>query len=391
MAHPRRWTAVLCALVGATAVIAGCSSPASAPEPSITPPPPQPVVANDLTDEEISAIVSEQCGPVFAARGGDPVAEVRALDQFRADAVVFLASSAQCDDIPTVLDGESGDPAVPFVSPVQVLDPPCPGDTLVSFWAHYDDDLIFGNPELDRALQAGDCVRTFFFTYSDAGEGESTYASEREAGIRAAYDVMRGSSGPWTDRTIQLASGAVLTMSRPVDDDRITLFFLRLPDGGLAGATFEYTGEQTLTKLNSGELLSLRTLDTGRSVSRATLEKTVRELIEGYDAATVLTHQPTPSDSGTPDHPDHRAVGEIVSAAVAQDLADRVRYALGYPSDAQPVNVGDAELARKLAAFSAYASHDPVLKCSDPTSCLRRVHFGDWLQRQYLTPAVPTP
>lgn len=366
----------------------GCTSAAATMEPSPEPSTAPPVVTNDLTAETVAAIVSGQCAPVFAAREGEPTLQLRSLDQFRADAVAFLASSGQCDDIASVLDREPGDASVPFVSPVQLVDPPCSGSTLLSFWAHYDDDLIFGNPEIDKTLQAGNCVRTFFFTYSDAGEGESTYAADRELGIRAAYDVMRGSSGAWTDRSIQLVSGAVVTMTQPLDDDRITLYFLRLPDGGLSGASFEYTGEQTLEKLNAGELLSLRTLDAGRSVTRATLETSVRELIEGYAASIVLTHQPGTFATGTPDHPDHRSVGEIVSAAAGTDLADRIHYALGYPSDAQPANVSGEELARKLLAFSAYASHDPVIGCSDPVSCENRAHFGTWLQRQYLTPPM---
>ena len=42
--------------------------------------------------------------------------------------------------------------------------------------------------------------------------------------------------------------------TRPDDDPRVSLLFVRLPDGGLSGASFTYTGEQTLTKLVSWTL-----------------------------------------------------------------------------------------------------------------------------------------
>jgi hypothetical protein len=63
-----------------------------------------------------------------------------------------------------------------------------------------------------------------------------------------------------------------------------------------------------------------------------------------------------------------------------------VTYALGYPSELREPNLGDDQLQRKLAAFAAYATHDPVIKCSSADSCLKVKRFGAWLVRQYLVP-----
>ena len=132
-----------------------------------------------------------------------------------------------------------------FSSPLQLIEPPCPSGTVVSFWAHYDDDLIFANPALQQAFDNGQCLRTLFFTSSDAGAGNSAYAANRETGIRAAYDAVRGASGPWHDRTVQLRNGSP-SPSLARGDSRISLLFLRLADGGVNGTGYRRTGWESL-------------------------------------------------------------------------------------------------------------------------------------------------
>lgn len=380
-ARGHRGAVVGAALAVLAATLVGCSAPAPEPTSTVTALPAPTTAPNDFTAEELIDIQRE-CGDELPS---DVAGLLLPLPQARIDAVRQLVSTDQCADVAAVVQASpSSTRDDAFISPLAYIEPEC-DQTIVSFWAHYDDDLIFGNPTIDQALSANGCVRTVFFTYSDAGEGVSTYADEREKGIRAAYDAMRGSAGGWTDRTVTLASGATLTMTRPDGDPRVSLLFVRLPDGGLAGGSFEYTGEQTLTKLVSGELPSLRSLDEGRSFSRTTLEASIGEIAAGYAADRVYTHLPAGATGSDGDHPDHQAVGVMVRSALeTTQLGAEISFAQGYPSAERPVNIDGDELARKAAVFATYASFDPVIGCRDAAGCLARSGFGAWVQRQYL-------
>jgi LmbE family N-acetylglucosaminyl deacetylase len=254
------------------------------------------------------------------------------------------------------------------------------------FWAHYDDDLVFANPTLLHALESGHRAHSCFITASDAGAGMSAYVDGRERGIRAAYDNMRGVRGTWSDRSMVLGNGVTVTLTRPDDDDRVSLSFVRLPDGGLRGIGYASTGWQSLAKLVSGDLPSLRTLDTGQEITVERLRSTVAELVGAYGATTVITHEPGFADLPGEDHPDHQSVGRIVASAVdAGDIDGGVmQYAIGYPAALRPANIAADVLARKLQAFASYAAHDPVVAREEPDEYLRVRGFGEWLQRHYL-------
>lgn len=255
-------------------------------------------------------------------------------------------------------------------------------------WAHYDDDLVFANPTVLQAVAVGWRVRSFFFTAGDAGKGMSAYVEGRENGIRAAYDEMRGSSGPWSDRSVVLPNGLTATVTSPDGDDRVSLTFLRLPDGGLRGTGYAVTGWQSLAKLLTGELTSLRTLDTAQVITLDLLRSTVAEFVIGHDATMILTCHPGYADSPGADHPDHQTVGRIVAQTVdAGGIdGDQVHYAVGYPGAQHPANIDADALARKLEVFAAYGAHDPVVTRSEVREYLTVRGFGEWLQRQYLVP-----
>ena len=256
---------------------------------------------------------------------------------------------------------------------------------IAGIWAHYDDDLLFGVPTIDRAILAGHGVRQLFLTASDAGSGVSSYVDGRETGIRAAYDVMRGSSTPWSDRRTVLSNGVAVTTTSPDDDPRISLSFLRLPDGGLTGRGWYATEYRTITKLFDGEVSSLTTLDTGQDLTVAGLITTVAAFVTDAGAGEVLTTLPDFAPASEGDHPDHGGAGRLVAAAVDAGLLDgaTVRYAVGYPGRTWPANLDDGAIARKLAVFAAYGAHDEVVR-RDREAYLVIPGVGDWLQREHL-------
>jgi LmbE family N-acetylglucosaminyl deacetylase len=369
-----------------TAPAASTPTPTPTPTPTVTEPPSR----NTLTGEQIIAL-AQTCGGLTAADPATPGLPLRDLSQWAADAMQYFASTAQCDQLPVMVarDAARTDPeGMVFSSPLQFIDPPCATGTVVSFWAHYDDDLIFANPALQQAFDAGECLRTFFFTESDAGEGQSSYAANREVGIRAAYDVVRGSSGPWTDQTVVLRNGVTLTLSRPDGDGRISLLFLGLPDGGLQGSGYRNTGWESLPKVVTGDIAEIHSISSGQAVTLDQLQSTVVELVNSYGAAQVIAHLPGFAEGSGGDHPDHRSVGRIVAAPADAGLINGaiVQFAQGYPVARRPANVTGNDLSRKLGAFSVYAAHDPVISCSAASACLKVNNFGAWLQRQYLIP-----
>ncbi|MGP6170584.1 PIG-L deacetylase family protein [Microbacterium sp. A204] len=380
----RRYAAVLSAvaLLGALA-LSGCSSASEADATGgrvistavLTPPPPP----NDLSDEQVAQITTVQCP--------DAITEdtLRALVQPQADAVEFFATTLQCGDIAAVVAVGEGAPA--FVSPMQYIDAPCPAGTLFTVWAHYDDDLIFGSPTIPQALDAGQCVRNLYLTGSDAGKGLD-YAYGREDGLRDSYDVLLGAPLEWEERTVTLVNGLTLAMSRPIGDPRVTLFFLRLPDGGLGASGFEATGWESLPKLLAGTLSELHMIDAGTPVSIDGISSTVVELYNAYQPVTVMAHLPGSAEGTSGDHPDHQVTGDIVMGTADSGQIDpaRVIYAQGYPSADRPQNLDGDVLQRKLDAFAAYAIHDPVIRCSTADTCANVRLFGAWLLRQYTIP-----
>ena len=367
-----------------TAAITATATPS--PTPTTTEPPSR----NTLTGDQIIAL-AQTCGGLTAADPAVPGLLLRDLSQWAADAMQYFASTAQCDQLPVMVarDAARTDPeGMVFSSPLQFIDPPCAAGTVVSFWAHYDDDLIFANPALQGAFDAGECLRTFFFTESDAGEGKSSYAVNRETGIRAAYDVLRGSSGPWSDQSVVLRNGVTLTLTRPDGDSRISLLFLGLPDGGLQATGYGKTGWESLPQLVTGDIAEIHSVSSGQAVTLDQLQSTVVELVNSYSAAQVMAHLPGFAEGSGGDHPDHRSVGRIVAAPVDAGLINGaiVQFAQGYPVSRRTANVSGNDLSRKLKAFSVYAAHDPVINCNNGAGCLKVNRFGDWLQREYLIP-----
>jgi LmbE family N-acetylglucosaminyl deacetylase len=178
-----------------------------------------------------------------------------------------------------------------------------------------------------------------------------------------------------------------------VDDPRILLLFIRLPDGGLDAGGFGATGHQALPQLVWGDVAEITTTDTGQSITLPELENTIAEVVQAYAPQSILAHLPKADPRSKGDHPDHSATGTLVAGLVDRGLIDGavVQYAIGYPSEWNDVNLGGDELQIKLEAFAAYASHDSVLHCSTPQGCLGVRKFGAWLQRQYLVPDAEIP
>ena len=269
----------------------------------------------------------------------------------------------------------------------------CPVGRTAGVFAHQDDDILFANPAIAGRIARGECVFTLYLSAGDAGE-PAQYWIGREAGSRAAYARMAGVPDRWVRHLKSVHGRSVITYSLRANP-RISLGFLRLPDGLNRGTGFPSTGNRSLFQLWTGVIDDIWTTD-GVHYTRDELVRVVRALVLGFAPRQVITNDFTrpfqcqPDSCVRPfDHSDHVATGYITRAAVPGLFRKgAVLGAKGYPAVFENLpNVADPVLARKTAIFAAYTAHDPLV-CQGATACLDDVEYGNFLRRQYLIPSA---
>lgn len=312
-----------------------------------------------------------------------------------AAAVVLAGCRPEPDAIPvSTPEGAPTASAVPVATidpdPVEPQPEPTPGlcdaGSLLAIWAHYDDDLIFGHSRVSDALANGWCVTIAYLSAGDAGKGVE-YSRGREQGIRNAYDTLRGAPAEWTTTIDTLDTGVTVEEWSPADDERLQLLSFRLVDGNIDGSGFASMGYESLAKLASGSIDSIRDVDGPEHLTRDDITQSLVEIVTDADPDAVLTGMPREAvDLARGDHSDHSSTASFARAAwrsMGYDAAN-VTYAIGYQTSEYDKNVTGDELARKVAIFSSYAIQDPVTAaCRDLDSCLNLRLFGAWLQREY--------
>ncbi|RZU54451.1 GlcNAc-PI de-N-acetylase [Krasilnikovia cinnamomea] len=273
--------------------------------------------------------------------------------------------------------------------------------------AHPDDDLYFLSPDLFRAIDGAGRLVTICLTGAEADgknvlDGDPAaattpvrfpeYVAARYNGLRAAY--ARRATGdpasPWDHTRLVLASGAVAELCTLRAAPRIQLILLNMwQDGGRAPG---------------GRPARLRTLWTGetdeqpvitvpgsaatgaRPYTRASLLKTLVELLDRYQPTLVRTLDPDPDhqvhDADRPqysdfgdfsDHIDHTPAGLFAWAALQQWCAAGPRRVLvesyrGYYNRRWPVNLSRAETLEKLTYVTTYGGGDGR-RCDIPAGC----------------------
>jgi LmbE family N-acetylglucosaminyl deacetylase len=269
-------------------------------------------------------------------------------------------------------------------TPISPAAETCDGDTVLTVWAHPDDDIIFANPTISNALAAGECVRSLFVTAGDAGRGLG-YAKEREQGILNAYDHMRGAVGAWDSSLVTLDAGLRVERRTPQGDPRVSVLFAHLPDGNITDGGFDATGHQTLSKLLDGGIGTISPIDGGPAVDRSHLSAALAEFAAALHPVRTLTHVPRGSAYASGDHPDHSVVGTLVRDSIGHDAAAApgILYFIGYPSQDLPRTLDGAILDAKVETYRLYSQHDDVVRCADRDACLKTRRFGEWLRRSY--------
>jgi LmbE family N-acetylglucosaminyl deacetylase len=251
--------------------------------------------------------------------------------------------------------------------------------------AHEDDDLLFMNPDLQHALQAGDCIRTVYITAGDAGAGKF-YWLGREQGSEAAYGVLTQSSNFWLEQTVKFANHEFATVASPNNNDKLSLVFMHLPDGSPGGQGFPVSRYESLAKLEAHTIPAIFTVDRQSFYSHKTLLKALSALIDVYRPDEIRTQLPYSANTIYTDHSDHTAVGRYVTEAYksyrAAHPSSTIAYYIGYPIHAFDPNVSAEDFALKEQAFMAYSNYDGAA-CSSPELCAESGVYDAYLARQY--------
>ena len=269
----------------------------------------------------------------------------------------------------------------------------CPTGRMLNIVAHEDDDLLFLSPDLLHDIHAGKCVRTIFVTAGNDGKGPAYWRQGREAGSRAAYAEMAGVRDAWTQDHIRV-NGHRIVMFKLSGDPRVSLIFLRLPDGGSEGTGFTANHDESVMKLRDGDISVIHAVDGSTSYTKAGLLATVTRLVDEFHPNVIRTQNYVTPDavgysSPDDDHSDHHASAYLAQAASRQYRAPHsfIGYQ-DYYTRHYRISVFGSNLAAKEKAFFAYDKHDSLLPCSSvkllqTAACKHAGHYAQWLAREY--------
>ncbi|MEI7683166.1 MAG: PIG-L family deacetylase [Candidatus Saccharibacteria bacterium] len=278
-------------------------------------------------------------------------------------------------------------PASSTVLPITLNQLPyrtCSGSTIVNVVAHQDDDLLFMNPDIITGLHVGYCIRTVYLTAGDAGS-DSLYWTGREKAAETAYSTMLNSKVIWVERIVKLAEDQFAIVANPRGNPRVSLIFMRLPDGNLRGQGFRDNHFQSLSKIEDGHISSLNSVDNQSSYNVNQLTYGLGKIIQTFNPTFI--HAQAPYNLGTdfPDHSDHMAAGRLTLKAHDENAALAavpISYYIGYPVRQRVANVEGQQLEEKKAAFFAYSQYDGAV-CHTTLDCNRMDTINAYLKRQY--------
>ena len=196
----------------------------------------------------------------------------------------------------------------------------------------------------------------------------------------------------WTEST-EMANGRSIALSTLTEDPRVSLLFMRLPDGGYPAGEGTAPQFESLMKLwnqgNGGspawpEITTVVGATPAATYTYQGLVDTLAEVIGSYEPRWIATQNYTgvfPVGSEEPvDHPDHVATAKFVREAQQAYLGfhQLIGYE-DYETEKEAANVSGKLLEGKEKAFAAYEEHD--MSCDKGESCEEL--YDDWLARQY--------
>ncbi|MBP9112665.1 MAG: PIG-L family deacetylase [Polyangiaceae bacterium] len=270
----------------------------------------------------------------------------------------------------------------------------CAKGSVLGFYAHGDDPLLFSNPTIGRDIAAGKCVTTLYATSGYGAKGDCKSAdfcrSQREKAALFSFAKMANVPNEWSTRKIML-DRKWLTLYALKANDRIRVSFLGLPCSGYNYAASDFgTPLAEVFRTKS----SATSLDGARVYNHEALVRTVASAISIYRIDTVRTTNPdVDHDAKDPkyypdDHPDHVTVAKIVKEALAASKSKAAPfYYSGYSVKDYPENLSAKEISSKIAIARNYSSIDFIGTGGECDPGVVSPEFGcdgyRWLRREY--------
>lgn len=247
--------------------------------------------------------------------------------------------------------------------------------------AHADDDLLFLSPDLIKSIQAGEYVRTVFVTAADDNNPPS-YWLGRESGIREAYAQMAGVANKWSTAGVILNNHSI-QLSTLIAQPKISIMFMRLPDGNSDGTGFKNDHFESLQKLWQGDIYTVRTVDGKNTYGSQDLTNTLTAVMENFRPYEIRT-QDFAGLYGDGDHSDHHTVAYYTRLASRDYSMPHILIGYeDYTTFKKLPNVLSADYSLKYATFLTYARHDKAI-CDQGDICQQEQRsFKDWTARQY--------
>lgn len=266
---------------------------------------------------------------------------------------------------------------VPFLTPLTAhAVPNCSAGKTINIVAHADDDLLFINPDVQGDIDNGKCVRTVYVTASDGNAGLA-HAEAREEGVRDAYAYMVGVSNAWSTTSITV-NGYSMQQSTLIGNDRISLIFMRLPDGDVNGGGMPSNSYQSLYHLWYGinNTSSISPIDSTATYTKQQLVDTLHALMSSDSSDTIRTlNFVSPYDSS--DHSDHKMVGFFAKEAHQYyTIPHQFIGYRGYDVASENVNLASSDATQKQNTYVVYDAHDGS-SCQNSAQCTASGH-GDY-------------
>jgi LmbE family N-acetylglucosaminyl deacetylase len=263
--------------------------------------------------------------------------------------------------------------------------------------AHEDDPILFMLPDIGDDISAGRCVQIVLLTAGDAGLGQG-YWLGREAGIAAAVAEVAGVPDAWRMRDAGIP-GHPAPLFTLGTNPRVSLVFLRLPDGRSDGSGFN--GRGSLLQLWEGAIAELSSLSldppsptySPSTYTRSGLIESLLWLMNKAEPDKIGIQDYVGEVNGCGDHSDHRAGARFALAAARSYRHPAVLYGYqDYQIRGEPANLTPDQEAEKQKAWLTYVAYDsmPGL-CRTTIECDAAENFGQYWLREYTFPAVQLP
>jgi hypothetical protein len=247
--------------------------------------------------------------------------------------------------------------------------------------AHTDDDEIFMQPELVRALQAGSSLTTLFVTTGDPIYGDAHALSLFDSAL-VAYGAFAGSQD-WDCGYLTIADSPIHHCR--LRDRPVSVIGLDLPDGGIPG-----TGPESLLDLVDGSDADVPII--GAMGGRATTASIIAELAAIITVTAPLEiHALELAGTHGYDHSSHMFSSAFTWWAVATlGYTGPITWHRGYNVETEAVTLDGADHADPVKMVGYYeACADKCGPCGDPCATVSAAH-DTWLSRQYALTRVTT-